>query len=420
MTDHLEKLCCESSNGSMKSTLCIDVCVTHHDILENIDPQFKFGKYTNIEDVRAYLKGQPFNELENLKFSNAVSPINKHCIHKRECDIYQLFCCPLNCFNFIEGVMVFNDVICLDHIDSIMSIKPTINFYDEFERVLHYQQLRRKCPNMKVSEIIDVPKMFRGITLDEAAKAVHNEYPTLWATEMMKHFLEHEQLVLDSRIIDQKTSANFVNSTILCSNILSFCISKVAKYNFYLKWREMVPRPEEICASVLNKDISVLTLQDTSKLRGELIKLGIHNQQDFTAYPEGSPNHPSWPAMHAAVSTISLCLSVICDLTDRQKRELRKLDYCIAFFRSIAGVHYESDNIAGLQIGQNIVSACLPDFIMQNYISEITEPLQQHDNIVRKIKDEWFDWRDYRPTRFAKSKHCEKYYSPIRIFKNNC
>ena len=42
----------------------------------------------------------------------------------------------------------------------LLSIKPTINFYDEFERILHYQQLRRKCPNMKVSEIMDVPKMF--------------------------------------------------------------------------------------------------------------------------------------------------------------------------------------------------------------------------------------------------------------------
>lgn len=420
MTDHLDKLCCKSSNRSMQSTLCINDCVTHLDIIENVDPHFKFGKYTHRDAVREYLSGQPFDQVENLKFSKAVSPINKYCIDERECDIYQLFCCPLNCFNFIEGAMVFNDAICLDQVDRIMSIKPTINFYDEFERVLHYQQLRRKCPNMKVSKIMDVPKMFHGITLGEAASAVHNEYPTLWATEMMKYFLEHEQLVLDSKIIDVKTSTNFVNSTILCSNILSFCIQKVAKYNFYLKWREMVPRPEEICASVLNRDISVLTLEPTTKLREELIKLGIHSQEEFTDYPEGSPNHPSWPAMHAAVSTISLCLSVICDLTDRQKQELRKLDYCIAFFRSIAGVHYESDNIAGLQLGQNIVSACLPDYIMQNYISETTHPLQQHNNIVRKIKDEWFDWREYRPNRFATTKHCDKYYSPIRIFKNNC
>ena len=98
---------------------------------------------------------------------------------------------------------------------------------------------------------------------------------------------------------------------------------KFGKYTHRDAVREYLsgqPRPEEICASVLNRDISVLTLEPTTKLREELIKLGIHSQEEFTAYPEGSPNHPSWPAMHAAVSTISLCLSVICDLTDRQNR----------------------------------------------------------------------------------------------------
>ena len=48
-----------------------------------------------------------------------------------------------------------------------------------------------------------------------------------------------------------------------------------------------------------------------------------------TAYLEGSPTHPSWPAMHSAASTSAMWLGVVMNLTDRQWCETKKMDWAV-------------------------------------------------------------------------------------------
>ena len=81
--------------------------------------------------------------------------------------------------------------------------------------------------------------------------------------------------------------------------------------------------------------------------------MNLRSQFDFTAYAEGSPDHPSWPAMHSAGASASLWIAVVADLTPEQLCQARRLDYAIAFARTVAGVHYPDDNI-----GESLFGLC--------------------------------------------------------------
>merc|ERR1711862_1015531 len=85
------------------------------------------------------------------------------------------------------------------------------------------------------------------------------------------------------------------------------------------------------------------------------------------AYDEGCPVHPSWPAMHSAASALSMWLPVVTKLTDSQLEETKRMDLAIAMGRTVAGVHYKNDNIAGLNMGQEVLAMELPRYLAKKY-----------------------------------------------------
>merc|ERR1712165_271876 len=112
---------------------------------------------------------------------------------------------------------------------------------------------------------------------------------------------------------------------------------------------------------------------------------------NFTAYPEGSPTHPAWPAMHSAASAASFWLDIVLDLTEEQMCEARKLDYAIAQARSVAGVHYEDDNISGLILGQNILAQRLPVIFEEVYGANKFQA-------AARCEAKRYDWTQFRDT----------------------
>lgn len=72
----------------------------------------------------------------------------------------------------------------------------------------------------------------------------------------------------------------------------------------------------------------------------------LSDDSSFTAYPEGSPTHPAWPAMHSAASSSSLWLPVVADLTEDQYCQVLRTDFAVAYARTVAGVHYPSKSLA--------------------------------------------------------------------------
>ena len=109
------------------------------------------------------------------------------------------------------------------------------------------------------------------------------------------------------------------------------------------------------------------------------------------AYPEGSPLHPSYPAGHAGIAGAAVTVlkayfdedAVITnpvrpdpeDPTQLTTEgvpdeltvggEINKLATNIAYARSWAGIHYRSDTITGLRIGERIATAVLRDRLHQ-------------------------------------------------------
>ena len=105
------------------------------------------------------------------------------------------------------------------------------------------------------------------------------------------------------------------------------------------------------------------------------------------SYPEGCPLHPSYPAGHAAVAGAcsivlkacfeesmlvpgcvepdpdGLSLKPCSNYAPTVGEEINKLAFNIAMGRDWAGIHYRSDTVAGLRLGEDVAISILQDLI---------------------------------------------------------
>ena len=112
------------------------------------------------------------------------------------------------------------------------------------------------------------------------------------------------------------------------------------------------------------------------------------------AYPEGCPLHPSYPAGHAAIAgACSVVLKVCFDesmllpgcvvpspdglslqpatgFAPTIGAEINKLASNIALGRDWAGIHYRSDGIAGIKLGEEVAISILQDLV-RTYTEDI-------------------------------------------------
>jgi hypothetical protein len=72
------------------------------------------------------------------------------------------------------------------------------------------------------------------------------------------------------------------------------------------------------------------------------------------------------------------------------------VDYAISYARTVAGVHFPGDNIAGLTLGQELLAAYLPDFLHQTYGSDTAA-------VEAKIETLRFDWNEFLYTECGKN-----------------
>ncbi|KAL3894305.1 MAG: hypothetical protein SGARI_007787, partial [Bacillariaceae sp.] len=67
-----------------------------------------------------------------------------------------------------------------------------------------------------------------------------------------------------------------------------------------------------------------------------------------------------------------------------------RVDYAVAYARTVAGVHYPMDNFAGLNIGLNIIKEKLPAHLADYYGYD--------EGMVRsKLEALTFDWETFDP-----------------------
>merc|ERR1712038_722071 len=175
-----------------------------------------------------------------------------------------------------------------------------------------------------------------------------------------------EGATMDRDVLPGLSKVDFVNGPIALSGLNGWAVSTVGPTNFGAKWMFGRARPEEVAWEIAQAEIGT---EDgvPEDIVDNIRSMGLTDQREFTAYPEGSPVHPSWPAMHSAVSGGALWIATVMNLSEEQFCEVMRVDWAVSYGRTVAGVHYSTDNSAGLNMGQAVLAAKLPSHLAEKY-----------------------------------------------------
>lgn len=88
----------------------------------------------------------------------------------------------------------------------------------------------------------------------------------------------------------------FLRKDFMLAFMNGWSMSIVGPHNFAAKWFAGRARPEEVVWLIKKGKVDGVP----KDIEREISQMNIRSAAGFTAYEEGSPNHPSWPAMHAA------------------------------------------------------------------------------------------------------------------------
>jgi len=248
-----------------------------------------------------------------------------------------------------------------------------------------------KAASTELSEQMQLPLRWEQYTVYDVAEAVHDEYPGLHQAEFLEDLVvqrKYGKIEFDNEALSKRSGTRFLRGIVALADLHTWSVGVVAPHNFGAKWYAGRARPEEVAYQISEGEIAKKYVPDD--IFDSIKKMDLKNPTDFTQYPEGSPMHPSWPAMHSAASNISFWLQVIMNLTPAQLCEAKKVDYAVAYARTVAGVHFPDDNLAGLKMGQEIVARALPQHLDNKYGSS-------KSYVKEKVKNNRFDWNDYDP-----------------------
>lgn len=157
--------------------------------------------------------------------------------------------------------------------------------------------------------------------------------------------LFNKGMKVDHSCLPYRSHYDFVGEQVRFSALNTWSVGTVGPINFMAKHHVGRARPEEI-VWLIYKGILTAKHGVPQYLVDEIKSFSLSNSTSFTAYPEGSPTHPAWPAMHSAASSASLWLAVVADLTEQEYCQVLRTDFAVAYARTVAGVHYPCKSIS--------------------------------------------------------------------------
>lgn len=266
-------------------------------------------------------------------------------------------------------------------------------FWFEFEEVVKIQTLLKQWQRGEIDEPLhqvmpleSLPDLWKDYGISDVSQAVNDEFPGIYHSQMIAIWLKDGLSTND--LIPKSGNVDFLRGPVFFSDMIGVAIRLVGSCNFALKWNFGIARPEEIAWKIKTGEIAAPKLKKTLNFKDTIDALGSTTSPGFTDYVVGSPNHPSWPAMHSAASAASFWLNIVTDLSEEQLCEARKLDYAISYARTVAGVHYPQDNIAGLIAGQEILIQTLPKYLHKTYGSD-------REKVKKRAKLASYDWKKF-------------------------
>jgi len=316
------------------------------------------------------------------------------------------------------------------HPDAATGKREWRQFWLEFNEVVALRALREA--GIETKTIMPVHRLFdSNENITTSSKRVESDFPTQFPTQQLLKWATEDELegtnqdktrwgslALDSKIThtcNNGKGVEFINAQVMLAELIGWAIRTVSPACFGLKWYEGRARPEEVaycianvadntqCPVLVPLTIIKRTFDKWVNISAKYPTMDLYGKaaSAFTAYETGSPVHPSYPAMHSAASSMSTWIDVVADLTDDQRAEVRLLDYSIAYYRSLAGVHYPSDNRAGLALGQNILEKQLPKFLAERFSCDEDSKKSIFDHVIQKIEsnkeNHKLDWATYKP-----------------------
>ena len=271
---------------------------------------------------------------------------------------------------------------------SMPNSRSTHDFWDEFRHVVLVQVARRHSLPANPNNLTRFPDLWSSLDIHGIAEAVHDEYPGYHQGKLLE-WLWGQRVKIDTDILPFRSKFDYVGLQVRLADLNTWAIGAVAPANFCIKWSVGRPRPEEVAWKIATGELGIEDGVPSDIVR-TIMNMKLGSAEEFTAYPEGSPKHPSWPAMHSAASSASLWLAVVLELTPAQYCEALRVDYAVSYARTVAGVHYPSDNIAGLNLGKEILLDKLADHLAEKYGSN-------RNAVQAKIESKAFDWANFIP-----------------------
>lgn len=278
-------------------------------------------------------------------------------------------------------------------------------FWEELEKVVVIAKARQE--GKMASEFYEWPECWKnrnsvklspwpgdnsptgGLTLQDVAAAVYGEYPAYHQQVLIKKLFDETGIIDIDLGQPFRSKVDFIGKPVRMAAINTWAFEVVAPINFMLKWHFGVPRPEEMVWKIYTGELTPSRDGVPESLADLIQDMDLEDAHGFTAYANtGSPFHPSYPAMHSAGSTCSLWLAALCKLTGEQYLEVLRVDYAVAMARTVAGVHYEQDNIVGLNVGQRIMREKLPAYLEEQYGYNSQRVKDRLDKLS-------FDWKDF-------------------------
>jgi hypothetical protein len=101
---------------------------------------------------------------------------------------------------------------------------------------------------------------------------------------------------IDLNVIPYRCENMFLRKDFLLTFLNGWAMSVVGPHNFAAKWFAGRARPEEVVWLIHKGTIKGAPNDIVRSIQ----QMNLRSAAEFTAYDEGSPTHPSWPAMHAA------------------------------------------------------------------------------------------------------------------------
>jgi hypothetical protein len=225
-------------------------------------------------------------------------------------------------------------------------------FWEEFRFVVEYQVARRN--NDPASTLFTLPDIWANLTtLSQVAQVVNNDFPGVLATSLLSSLVA-QKAKLDPTIIPFRSVSDPIGIQHRNVAISAWAISTIQPFTYTFKWAYGRPRPEEIAYLIATDE---LTADDG--VPEDLIPIikswDLTAATQFTAYTQGSPNHPAWPSGHSGIAQNAFWLSIGVQSHPEQYCQALRFDYAYSYGRTPGRSSHPHRSHLGLEIGSRSV-----------------------------------------------------------------